>query len=488
MKTPGAARLAAACASVVLAFGMAATAADRIPITTSSEEARQLYLKGRDLSEKLRATDARAFFQQAAAKDPGFALAQVGLANSSGTAKEFFDAVARATLLADKASEPERLLICALDAGAKGEPARQKDCLTKLVAACPDDERAHNQMGAYHFGRQDYAAAVAEYRKATAINPAFSQPYNQMGYAYRFLGQYDEAERAFKKYIELIPTDPNPYDSYAELLMKMGRFEDSIRSYEKALSVDPNFVASYVGIGNDRVFMGQPAEARKTYAKLLAIARNDGEKLLAHFWTAMSYVHEGKTDEAVAELQKNAAIDQAGKDLVALAGTIGQIGNILLEAGRVDEAAAQFRERQATIDKADVATQVKQAAQRQALFDESRVALARNDVVSAKAKASDYASAVAAKSIPFEMRQSHELRGRIALAEKSFAAAADELGQANQQDPRVLYLTAMALQGKGDMLAAKQAGVKAADFNGLSNTYGYVREKAKAMLKTTKAN
>ena len=488
MKTPGAARLVTACTLVVLAGANAATAADKIPITTQSEEARQLYLKGRDLSEKLRATDARVFFQQAAAKDPSFALAQVGLANSSGTAKEFFDAVGRATALADKASEPERLLICALDAGAKGEPARQKDCLTKLAAACPDDERAHNQMGAFHFGRQDYAAAVAEYRKATEINPAFSQPYNQMGYAYRFLGQYDEAERAFKKYIELIPNDPNPYDSYAELLMKMGRFEESIKSYEKALAVDPNFVASYVGIGNDRVFMGQPAEARKTYAKLLAIARHDGEKLTAHFWTAMSYVHEGQTDQAVAELQKNAAINQAGKDLVALSGTLAQMGNILLEAGRVDEAASKYRDRLATIDNADVAAQVKEAAHRQANFDEARVALARNDVASAKAKASEYSKAVAAKSIPFEVRQSHELQGRIALAEKGYAAAADELGQANQQDPRVLYLTAVALQGKGDVVAAKQLGGQAADFNGLSNTYGYVRGKAKAMLKTTKAN
>jgi len=488
MKTPGVARLAAACMLVALAFGKAAAAADQIPVTSSSDEARQLYLKGRDLSEKLRATDARALYQQAVAKDPGFALAQVGLANSAGTAKEFFDAVGRATALADKASEPEKLVICALDAGAKGEPARQKDCLTKLLAACPDDERAHNLMGAFHFGRQEYAEAVAEYRKATAINPAFSQPYNQMGYASRFLGQYPDAERAFQKYIELIPNDPNPYDSYAELLMKMGRFEESIKSYEKALSVDPNFVASYVGIGNDRVFMGQPAEARKTYAKLLRVARNDGEKLLSHFWTAMSYVHEGQTDQALAELQKNAAINQAGKDLVALAGTLAQMGNILLEAGRVDEAESKFRDRLATIGKADVAAQVKQAARRQTLFDEARVALARKDVASAKAKASDYSKAVAAKSIPFEVRQSHELQGRIALAEKSYAAAAGELRQANQQDPRVLYLTAVALQGKGDVLAAKQLGVQAADWNGLSNTYGYVRGKAKAMVKEAKTN
>jgi tetratricopeptide (TPR) repeat protein len=486
MKTTGVARLAATCALGVLAVAPAATSADRIPITTSSEESRQLYLKGRDLAEKLRATDARALFQQAAAKDPGFALAQVGLANTAGTAKEFFDAVARAVALADKASEPEKLVICALDAGAKGEPSRQQDCLTRLVAACPDDERAHNQMGAFHFVRQDYSAAVAEYERASAINPAFSQPYNQKGYAYRFLGKYAEAEQAFKKYIELIPNDPNPYDSYAELLMKMGRFEESIKSYERALSVDPNFVASYIGIGNDRVFMGQPEEARKTYAKLATIARNDGERRLSHFWTAMSYVHEGATDKALAELQKMAAIDQAGKDLVALAGVTAQMGNVLLEAGRVDEAAAKYHERGVIIDKAEVATQVKEGAHRQALFDEARVALARNDLASAKAKAAAYATAVTAKNIPFELRQRRELAGHIALAEKDYATAAAELRQANQQDPRVLYLTAVALQGKGDPQAAKEVGAQAAEFNGLSNTYGYVRSKARTLVSATR--
>ena len=48
----------------------------------------------------------------------------------------------------------------------------------------------------------------------------------------------------------------------------------------------------------------------------------------------------------------------------------------------------------------------------------------------------------------------------------------------------MLYLTALADQGNGDAAAAKKAGVEAADFNALSPTYGYVRSKAKAMLKT----
>jgi len=459
-----------------------ASAADRIPITTSSDEARQLYINGRDLNEKLRATDGRKLFEQAAAKDPGFALAQVGLANTSGTAKEFFEAVGKAVALADKASEPERQLICALDAGAKGEPARQKECLSRLLQLAPDDERAHTQMALFHFGRQDYAPAVEEFKKAIEINPRFSAPYNQLGYAYRAMGRNTDAEQAFKKYIELIPNDPNPYDSSAELLMKMGRFEESIKNYEKALAQDPHFVASYIGIGNDRVFLGQPAQARESYAKLLAGARTDGERLQAHFWTAMAYVHEGQTDKAVAELEQNVAIDTAGKDLVALSGTLNQVGNVLLEAGRVDAAAAKYAESLATIEKANALPQVKEAANRQGLFDDARIALARNDLAAAKAKAAAYASAVEARKLPFEVRQSHELAGRLALAQKDYATAVAELKQANQQDPRVLYLTALALQGKGDLAGAKQAGVQAADFNGLSNTYGYVRAKAKAIV------
>ena len=42
----------------------------------------------------------------------------------------------------------------------------------------------------------------------------------------------------------------------------------------------------------------------------------------------------------------------------------------------------------------------------------------------------------------------------IALAEKQYAPAAQELKLANQQDPRILYLTAVALQGAGDAQGA----------------------------------
>ncbi|HEY7922071.1 MAG TPA: hypothetical protein VII62_02740, partial [Vicinamibacteria bacterium] len=60
MKTPTAV-LGAACVLSIVAVARGSEAG-QIPITTSSAEAKQLYLKGRDLQEKLRATDARPLF------------------------------------------------------------------------------------------------------------------------------------------------------------------------------------------------------------------------------------------------------------------------------------------------------------------------------------------------------------------------------------------------------------------------------------------
>jgi tetratricopeptide (TPR) repeat protein len=455
----------------------------KVPITTSSQEARALYLKGRHMADTLRAADAREFFRQAIAKDPGFARAYFDLAVNAGTAKEFFDPLKKALALADKVSEPERLMILGLDAGSRGDVAGQKARYTKLLELCPKDERAFVLMGNYYFGQQDFPSAIKEFEEATTVNPAFSQPYNQLGYSYRFLGKFAEAEKAFRKYIELIPSDPNPYDSYAELLMKTGRFEESIKNYEKALSFDRNFVNSYVGIGNDQVFGGHGADARATYARLTAVARSNGERRLALFWSSQSYVHEGATAKALDDVTKMSALARADGDGAALYGDQNLAGNILLESGDATGAAARFALGVEEIGKADVPAEVKAAAHRTDLYDRARVALAKGDVASARALAAEYGKEVAAaKSIPFEVRRGHELAGRVALAGKDYAAALAELPQAGDRDPRVLYLTALAWQGKGDLAKAREACQSAADFNELNANYAYVRANARALL------
>jgi tetratricopeptide (TPR) repeat protein len=460
------------------------TKAGKIPITTRSKDALASYLEGRDLVEKLRATDARVILEKAVARDEGFALGHLALANTAPSTKDFFESLKRAVALASKVSEAERHMILGFDAGVRSDPDRQRDHYTRLVAAFPGDERAHNLLAGYHFGRQDWAAAIEEYKKATAINPAFSQPYNQMGYAHRFLGQYAEAERAFRKYIELIPGDPNPYDSYAELLMKMGRFAESIENYQKALSADERFVASYVGIGLNQVLMGQAAKARQTYARLAAVARNDGERRQALFQAANSYVHEGQYDKAVEAIDKASAIAEAAGDRGSLPGDLNVAGNVLVEAGKPDQALARFRKAVEVSAQTDAPEAVKEAIRRNALANEARAALAASDLATARARSQEYASQAAARKVAFELRQSHEIAGLVALHEKDYARAIAELTQANQQDPRVLYHLALAHRGKGDAATARTLLKDAADFNGLGLNYGFVRAKARQGLQS----
>ena len=72
--------------------------------------------------------------------------------------------------------------------------------------------------------------------------------------------------------------------------------------------------------------------------------------------------------------------------------------------------------------------------------------------------------------------------GRIALAEGDGSGALAHLGQANQQDPRVLLLTAQAYEASGNAQAATDMARQAADFNQLSFPLSYVRAEAREMV------
>ena len=139
----------------------------------------------------------------------------------------------------------------------------------------------------------------------------------------------------------------------------------------------------------------------------------------------------------------------------------------------------------AVVSAAQVPDEVKAGNRRNNAFEHARLAVAANDLATAKAKTAEYARQVESRKAPFELRQLHELNGSIALAEKRASAAVQEFKQANQQDPRILYLTAVALREAGDAKGAAAMAAKAAKFNGLSFNYAFVRSKAAKVVSTS---
>lgn len=457
----------------------------KIPITTSSEEARKEFLAGRDLQEKLRITDSIAHYDKAIALDPNFALAELNRANVSPTAKEFFDHLKKAVALSGKASDGERMLIQAAEAGANANPTQQKEILEKLVAAYPNDERAHFTLGGYYFGQQDFTQAINHYKHATEIAPDYSTAFNILGYAYRQNEAYSDAENAFKKYVELIPNDPNPYDSYAELLLKMGRFDEAITQYNKALAVDANFLNSHFGIAAALAYQGKAAEAQAELQKMTAKARTDGERRTALFGQMVVAVDGGKFDQALAEVEKQYALGAKNNDAAAMTGDLQLRGNILLETGKFDDARKAYDQALKTTADSGLSQQVKDNAARFNHYNLARVAVAKKDLATAKTETELFRKGAEAAKNANQLKQAHELAGRIAFEEKNYDTAIAELGQANQQNPDVLFLLGRAYQGKGDAAKAKESFTKAAKFNSLpALNYAFVRTKAEKALAT----
>jgi tetratricopeptide (TPR) repeat protein len=453
--------------------------AGKIPITTSSEEARKEFLLGRDLNEKLLIQDSIAHFDKAISLDPNFAWAELNRSAVSPTGKEFFDHLKKAVTLADKASSGEKLLILGTEAGVNGNPAKQKEYLDQLVKDYPNDERANFALAAYYFGQQDFPNAITYYKKATELAPTFSSAFNLLGYAYRQNVDYPNAEAAFKKYVELIPNDPNPYDSLAELYLKMGKFDDSITQYQKALSINPNFINAHQGIGMALLYQGKADEAAAEIQKITGKARSDGERRTALFALTVVDVDSGKWDKALADVDQQYALGEKTNDVPGMTGDLQLRGNILLEMGKYDEAKAQFEKLLKMTQDSNLSQEIKDNTALFHHYNLARVALGKNDLTTAKSEAESFSKGTEAKKNPFQTKQAHQLLGLIAFQGKDYDGAVSELKQANQQNPYDLYRLCQAYSAKGDGASAKEFCGKAASFNSLpAIQYAFVRAKA----------
>ena len=150
----------------------------KVPVTTASDEARDLYLQGLSMFDSLLITEANALFREAVETDPGFARAWFMLAQSALSAAEFFDAVDKARANAANASAGEQRMIEALVAGAENDQDGQLVAWNDLLDEYPDDERtARGPSRATSRGRSNIVHQVSpnDSRSPSRCKPASSR-------------------------------------------------------------------------------------------------------------------------------------------------------------------------------------------------------------------------------------------------------------------------------------------------------------------------
>ncbi len=452
-----------------------------IPITSRSDSAVALFLQGRARNEALQPHEGYARFAQAVARDSTFAMGEYGLASTAPTAKQVREHLDKALALSNGVSMGERLLIFAMRARNEADPVTVRVYAESLVTRYPRDERAHWVLGNAYSAQQAYDRAVEQYRQAIAINPQYSLAYNSLGYAYRPMGDMAAAEQAFQQYIALVPSDPNPYDSYAELLMKLGRFDESIVQYRKALAIDPHFSGSFVGIAANEMFAGRYPAAIAEAERYFHVARDDHERRAALLTLALIHVDHGATKDALHAMERGYDVARTIGDTVSMSTDVMAIGDILLDAGRVDSAQARYQHARDLVAASSLSAVQKQDGDLVTHYNMARVALARHNVAMAQVDAVPMTQAVAAGRNGDRVRQAHELNGLLALEMQQYDQSLVDFARADRQNPAVLYAMALAYQGKGDRAKADQLMTSALQMYTLP-TLPYVFTRAKARL------
>jgi len=456
-----------------------AQASVKVPITTSSDEARALYMQGQSLLDNLHFVEANEVFTKAVEADPDFAMGQFMLAATAQTAAQFFRAVRQAQYLAANVTEGEQLYIDALVAGSKNDQASQLVALNKLLAMYPRDERTHMQLANYYNGQQMFGEAVKHFGHATTINSEFANAFNSLGYAHRSNDNLDGAKDAFARYVELIPDEANPYDSYAELLMEMGEYDQSIENYRKTLEIDPNFPSAYAGITINQSLKGDAEAAQATAAEMLAVARNSAEKQGAIFRSVTSHLFANDVEAAIAASEEMYAVAEADDDHAAMGGIREYMGDIVAVSGDAAKAMEYYESALSHRQMADINEANKAQAGRTHLYKSAIAAMINEDMQIARSRAAEYYAAAEADGTAFERRRIHELAGYLAEGSE---IAVNELSQASQLDPIVLYWFAVAQKDLGNKGQAIGLATRAANRNTLSPNLPFFRDEALQLL------
>lgn len=456
---------------------------DTIPITTSSEQALQDFLKARDLFEKIRYQDAGEYLERAVKQDSNFALAYVYLSFTELNVTERYALLEKAKSLSDDVSKGERLCILAYEAGAFGYSKKQEGYFQELVEAYPNDERALTHLANFYFGQREYEKAMVYYKRAVQLNPNFSVPYNQMGYVYRYQQNYPAAEESFKKYIKLIPDDPNPYDSYAELLLKMGEYEVSIETYEKALEIDPDFSPSHRGIATNLIYMREYQKARSQLRHLYKIASEDEQRINAYYGLAVSYLAEGDVENTLNEIKKLYQMAEEGDDTPSMIGNLYMMTVLLFENNRLIEAERKLDQSRKMLESATFSEGIKKNLQRGYWYQNTRLALKKGEVKKAIEYSIQYRANAESTENPLQMMYYHTLSGLIARAEKDYNRAISEFKQTNLDDPFNRYRLAQVYMEKGEKDKAIEELEFVVRYNSLAGlTYTMIRGRAEKQL------
>ena len=279
---------------------------------TANPEAYELYLKGRFFWNKRTGTDLRKaidYFNQAIAKDPNYALAYVGLADSylllsSYAAVSPRESLPPARSALKKALELDDLLAEAhasfgLLATLELDLHGALDELKRAVELKPNYATAHHWLALAHLTLAQFDPAISEAKRAIELDPLSLVINADTSWIYFSARRYNEAEAQVRKTLEIDPQFFLAHYYWGEVLQFKGRLTEAIAEFQKAFELN-NDPYSLAMLGQARARNGQKDEAQKILDRLNEEAKSH---YVAPYALALVQIALGDKDHAIEELE-----------------------------------------------------------------------------------------------------------------------------------------------------------------------------------------
>ncbi len=190
---------------------------------TKDTAAYDLFLKGeyeeRLANSSLKAESfdqAAAWYQQAIARDPNFALAMARLVQNRIQRHWFIEQMSEAEL------------------------AQLRSVAERAVALAPNLAQVHVALGQFYYhGYRQYERALAEFERALQLQPNASTALEYSGYVHRRQGQWERCLDELKRSLEQDPRNAAIAANFANTFLQLRMWKEAERTGRHALEIDP---------------------------------------------------------------------------------------------------------------------------------------------------------------------------------------------------------------------------------------------------------
>jgi len=168
----------------------------------------------------------------------------------------------------------------------------------------PNQATLHTSLGLAHLGQRNYAEAVKELERATALDPKAEQAALYLVHSEISLKRYDRALAALKAYQAQQQDSAKLRNLEGSIYLAQNQPAAGRSAFEKALALDPRHLAANMNLAQLDLRDKQPAVARQRFDTVL---QHDKHNVAAMSALADIAAMEGKTAQEISWLEQAVA-------------------------------------------------------------------------------------------------------------------------------------------------------------------------------------